>query len=85
MRECIVTDMSKASIVLSVWKNNIKRNLEDKKCHTFTNISLRDYIVTKKTITPTTVIRPLDSIDISKMIWDAIDMTDFSKIESDAK
>ena len=49
------------------------------------NISLRDYIITKLTTTPTTVIQPSDSIDISKINWDAIDMTGFRKLESDAK
>ena len=41
MREGIVTDIPKASMVLSVWENDIK-HLEDKKCY-------RCYLNTKLT------------------------------------
>ena len=76
--------MSKASIVLSVWESDIK-NLADKKCYTFTNISLRDYIITKLTTPTTTVIQPSDSIDICKINWDAVDMMTSIKLNQTLK
>jgi len=60
-------------------------SLDNNKCYEFTNIFLREYIVTKLTTTPTSIIKEPTRIDPGNIEWTAIDMTNFSQIEADAK
>ena len=58
----------------------------DQQCYSFTDTSIRDYLSTKRLrTTPSTKIEKCDKIKIEDINWTVIDITDFEKLESNAK
>ena len=69
---------------ITIWQEHIDLITEEQ-CFNVTNVSVRQYFVKKLSTTSSSCIIASDKIDPTSINWTGIDLTDFTKVEAEAK